>query len=306
MGLTLKEKIKLLVRKVEVDPPIVPDKVTIKNWGNSSVSYNNSIPSIVWIYWHTEVVDSPITRFCIEEIKRLNPGFTVRVLHERNLKEWLPDFPQIKKELPLANISDLIRFMLLEHYGGFYLDASVLLTESLDWLVSLQQKDKSEAVAYYTEVNTTKEQYPTIETWCLGAVPHSPFIQAWLSEYRNCILSDDPDHYYDGNMELTQEESVLGSKYYKSYFACQLVVRRSSAYRLSLVRADDDAFLYSLGIAKKWSDVSLAELLLVCKKSERTPKMIKIINTARKRLDDWIIRAYYKKDSLVGRIANKK
>ena len=304
--MTLKEKIKLFIRRVECNPPMVSRHLTVRDWGDTSLSFQESIPSIIWIYWHSEIITSPITKFCVEKIKNINPNLTVRLLNQNNLKEWLPEFPEVNSCLPLANVSDLIRLMLLDKYGGFYLDASVLLTEPIHWLTDLREKHHSEFVGYYTDINTRNSRYPTIETWCIGAIPHSAFIHDWLDEYKKCFFSIDPDAFYDNHPELSLEESVLGGKYHKCYFSCQLVIRRKQSYRLTLIKADDDAFLYSLGIKKNWNDISLAEFLLVCKAEKCMPKMIKIINTARKRLDEWVSKGYYRKDSYLGQYIGKE
>ena len=299
--MNLKNRIKLLIRKTDIPTPLPPYNINYQVWGNKTVAIPVALPKIIWLYWHDEIIDSPITNLCIERIKKLHPDMQITLLHWNSLRDFLPNFPKLDIDgYPLANISDLVRLMLLEKYGGFYLDASTLLIESLDWLYQLQQLNNSECVAYYTAANTVNPQFPMIETWCLGAIPNSKFIKDWLDEYRSSILSENPDTYYENNKEVPKQEAVLGYRYYKSYYACQLIIRRESNYKLTLVKADDDAFLYSLGIEKKWNDINLAEFLLVCKQEERMPKMIKIINTARKRLDDWIEKGYYRKDSYLG------
>ncbi|MDR0791886.1 MAG: hypothetical protein LBE82_01160, partial [Chitinophagaceae bacterium] len=166
----------------------------------------------------------------------------------------------------------------------------------------LQEENSSEFVGYYTDYNTRNNQFPTIENWCLGAVPDSPFINDWLKEYEKCILSDDPDSYYDNNRELSWEESVLGWKYHGCYFACQLVTRRNQNYRLTLIRADDDAFLYNLGIPVQWNNFNMVEILFVNKAPGSQPKMIKIVSAVRNKIDPFIKKGYHKKNSYWGKM----
>jgi hypothetical protein len=302
MSLTLKERIKLFTRHTGNKTPIAPERLTIQDWGNKSLCFKDKIPPIVWIYWHSEIIESPVTQFCVKRIKELNPLLTVHVLHQNNFKEWLPEFPEIKANLPMANISDLIRLMLLKKYGGFYLDASIILNEPLEWLYKLQEKNSSEFVGYYLGASTRNDQFPTIETWCIGATRDSNFISDWLKEYEKCILSDDPDCYYDSNRELSWEESAMGWKYFKCFFACQLVTRRSQNYHLTLIRADDDAYLYCEGITDKWNSYNLAQILMVNKEPKFQPKMIKLTKEARNSVDEFLKKGYYKKDSYLLKI----
>ena len=87
----------------------------------------------VWVYWNTGFETAPdIVRACLRSIERY-AGRPVIRLSEENIAEYLVLPSEIKEKIDRGNISiaaysDLMRFSLLEHYGGSWIDATVLLT----------------------------------------------------------------------------------------------------------------------------------------------------------------------------------
>ncbi|WAC41235.1 glycosyltransferase family 32 protein [Pedobacter sp. SL55] len=276
-------------------------------WGYGKKSdANDSIPKVIWLYWNEEKVNSATVQLCINIIKNLHTDHEVHLLHRTNLLAFLPNFPTELFGKPSNFVSDMVRLMLLEQHGGIYLDATVLLSKPLNWALELQQKDCSEAVLYYADENTRDEKFPMVETWFIAALPQSTFIKAWREEYQNCMLSANSDTYYDNNDILPLSNFPLDATYYTSYMAGQIVMRRSQQYRLSLLRAEDDAFNYGLGFKKKWDEVAMADVLLFNKKADFLPNVVKLIRFDRRRLDYYIERKFYKKHSWLGELLQKQ
>ncbi|WP_293298917.1 capsular polysaccharide synthesis protein [Pedobacter sp. UBA4863] len=275
-------------------------------WGTGEkIEKTAVVPKIIWLYWDDETMTSTTVQLCINQIKNLHPDYQINLLNRVNMMDFLPTFPSELLKKPSNFVSDMIRLMLLEQHGGVYLDATVLLSKRLDWSLAMQQQDHGEAVLYYTEENTRDEKYPMIETWFIAAVPQSKFIKAWRNEYQNCILSAEPSAYYKNNEVLPLTNFPLDPVYYASYFAGQLVMRKNQQYRLSLLRAEDDAFSYGLGFKKKWDEVAMAEALLLNKKTDPLPNLIKLIRFDRRRLDFYIQRNYYNANSWLGELLKK-
>ena len=51
-------------------------------------------------------------------------------------------------QLPEFRKADRLRIALLQAYGGIWVDASILLTQPLDWVMELQQTHHSEFVGF--------------------------------------------------------------------------------------------------------------------------------------------------------------
>lgn len=270
-------------------------------WGSSEkVNEVITIPKTIWLYWDEEKINSITVELCINLIKNLHPNYRIHLLNSTKIFDYLPDFPTELIKKPSNFVSDMVRLMLLEKHGGIYLDATVLLSKPLDWAVKLQRTDLSETVLYYTDENTLEQEFPMIETWFIAATPKSNFISAWRKEYQNSITSANPESYYIGNDLLPLSKFPLEIPYYLSYMAAQIVIRKNQDYRLSLLRAEDDAFSYGLGFKKKWDEVAMADVLLFNEKSKPLPNLIKLIRYDRRRLDYYIQKKFYKKSSWLG------
>ena len=283
-------------------------KVHIRTWGtaNTEAKQINEIPKKIWIYWNNYPIDSPTVEICLAEINRLHPNYKVVVVHQETLLEHLPNFPlDILKKSPALS-SDLIRLKLLSEHGGFYLDASTLLSENLDWARALQQQDGTEAVLYYTDENTISKEHPMLESSFIGATEGSKFIKEWLKEFELCLSASSSKEYMDkfGNFDVAK--FPLDLDYYPVYLTAQVVMRKNQDFRLTIIRAEDDFFLYSLGIRKKWGEMAMAEILLLNKTPDPKPNTVKLIRYARKRLDFYIKRGMYKEGSWMGDLLLKR
>lgn len=94
------------------------------------------IQAPVWIYWNTGFNNAPpIIKACVASVKKYE-GDRLILLSDENVNNYvkLPDY--IKSglnsgEIPLQVYSDIIRYTLLEHFGGTWLDSTVYLTDKL-------------------------------------------------------------------------------------------------------------------------------------------------------------------------------
>lgn len=90
----------------------------------------------IWIYWKQGIENAPeIVKVCLKSIKKYSKD-DVFVITDKNLNEYVhfPDYIQkkiAKNEISTAAFSDLLRFTLLEHFGGTWIDSTVLLTDEI-------------------------------------------------------------------------------------------------------------------------------------------------------------------------------
>ena len=86
---------------------------------------------IIWVCWFQgeESDMPPLNRECIRRWRSLNPDWQINVLSDASIDNFVPEFNRIVKDTPfergLALKSDLLRILLLEKYGGVWVDASV-------------------------------------------------------------------------------------------------------------------------------------------------------------------------------------
>lgn len=90
----------------------------------------------IWLFWNTGLEQAPeIVKTCYQSIKKY-AGRQVVLLTENNVQNYInmPDYLNEKLKsgvLPLAIYTDLMRVALLEHYGGTWMDATILLTDEI-------------------------------------------------------------------------------------------------------------------------------------------------------------------------------
>lgn len=100
-----------------------------------------SVDNPIWIYWKQGIENAPdIVKLCAESVIRYT-NQEVIFLSDKNVSEYVI-FPEyIQKKLKSGNMSyaafsDLLRFSLIEHFGGTWIDATVLLTDKLpDYII---------------------------------------------------------------------------------------------------------------------------------------------------------------------------
>ena len=97
---------------------------------------NVEINNPIWVYWKQGIENAPeIVQCCINSICQHSSNKVI-VLSEESSKNYV-EFPQyILQKMQNGNMSaaaysDLLRFSLLEHYGGTWIDATVFLTGDL-------------------------------------------------------------------------------------------------------------------------------------------------------------------------------
>ena len=93
---------------------------------------NINTEKIIWQYWAQGYDNVPdIVRKCLDSVEKYAGEYHIIRLTDENLSEYIdiPDFVQNKRSsFSRAFFSDLLRLMLLNAYGGIWLDATIMLS----------------------------------------------------------------------------------------------------------------------------------------------------------------------------------
>lgn len=94
--------------------------------------------SPVWIMWWQGEKNMPdLVKACISSVSHHMPTHRINIITESNYMEYIT-IPQyiIQKFYEgcfgVAHLSDIIRFSLLSKYGGFWIDATIFMTEDIN------------------------------------------------------------------------------------------------------------------------------------------------------------------------------
>lgn len=256
------------------------------------------LPKKIWIYWEGQFPD--FVEKCVENIRVKNPSYQVYLLNPENVSLYSQiDFSQLMEATPQQK-ADLLRFDLLYHYGGIWLDASIIVYESLDWIENIMQKNKTEVFAYYRRKNTTNVNYPVLENWLLAGVENNLFFKNWFDELYLAIQKT--PKIYIQEIKNTEKNTkdifqrISNLEYLVAYVACQKVLRKSFP-SITLIDCDENAFYYQ--VKNRWVKEKILIDMAVNYPAEEYPKLIKLAGKERNYLCRYYDKGMYFKDSYI-------
>lgn len=279
-------------------------------WGDANKSKAQDPPQkIIWSYWSGE--KSLCAEACIRSWTNHKNSFSIKILSPDTVGNFLPNFPKLPPNTPEQKISNLIRLMLLERYGGIWIDYSTIITQPLDWVLELMTISHCEVLAFYNE---HPDEYhkdharPIIENGFLAAIPDSQFIKDWRSIYQQCIQNIDYKNFFRKRSDFDDliRNFVRKDADYIDYFVCyiaaQCVMSNSRNYRLFLIKAEHEYYFTYYNVSpprnkRKFSE----ELLLVSQPPQALPRLIKIPGGHRSRIDEYINHKCVRRQSILGR-----
>lgn len=230
-------------------------------------------------------------------------------MDDSNLKKYLPNFPEINSSAPIQNKSDLVRLMLLEKYGGYWLDSSILLTSSLDWVGDLLNKSYHSVFAFYNEFPgeyASDHDKPTIENGFLAAKKNSLFIKHWRKLYQKCITNENYKYFFRNfkNYDELKRNFISQNERQLDYFVCfiaaQQILRTKLKSEIILFNAEDEYLFdfYNTTPPRNTKEFSKKSLLLPA--PINPARLIKITGGHRKTIDEYIQYNCYRQNSLIG------
>lgn len=282
------------VRYKNLDSENFADPIILNPIDNNQVD----IPKIIWMYWDSEV--PKLVNNCFRQVQQLNPEYQIYILNSDLISDFCDLDFSIYENLTPQQRSDLLRFYLLYHYGGIWLDASVITYTNLDWIIDYCIENKTSTFAYYRAANVTVKEYPVIENWLLASEKGNIFFKHWLDELsyalqlgvRNYIaeIKNTRKNYSD----YFQNIGLL--EYLVAYVACQKVLRETPV-SISLINCDKNAFLYQ-NIDLK-CNIYFIESLVLKYRPERMPHLIKLIGSDRNLLTPYVLKNKFKNNSFL-------
>jgi hypothetical protein len=208
----------------------------------------NIIPKKIWTFWNGEIPD--VVNKCIKTWKKYNPEYKITILNKENLSQYLPeiDISNMKNIDSDARLSDIIRLNILAKEGGIWSDASIICLKSFDWINDFHNKENSEFVGFYIDSFTIpqyKDKSPVIESWFFACVPQSKFVCDWRDEFSKITKYNNINDYLNNlKSQSVNFQNISMPNYLTIHISAQKVLQSDKKYKLSLIKAEDDAFKY--------------------------------------------------------------
>ena len=256
------------------------------------------IPKIIWMYWEGKL--PKFVQKCVENIKNKNPDYEVNFLTPDTVHSFCDiDYARLVHATPQQK-ADLIRFELIYQYGGIWLDASIIVYESLSWIQDLVIKYNTNCFAFYRAKNTINPKFPVLENWLLASTAKNIFFRQWFDELSSAIEMG-PKAYIQQikNSEVDAKDifqEIGRLEYLVAYVAWQKVMR-TPLPSMTLINCDKNAFFYQ--VKNKWmKEKVLIDMALNYPPSE-LPKLIKLAGKERGILSRYYDKGMYLKGTLL-------
>lgn len=267
------------------------------------VVQHSEMPKVIWAYWDGDGIPL-VVQCCFDSWVKYCPDYKIIIVNNKNLTEFVKEIPPEVWNLSVHKRSDWLRLELLNLYGGIWLDAGILLTQSLDWIVDKQRETKADFVGFYLKGFTSNDKFPVVENWFMAAPAGSVFIRDVRNEFLNEVIRKDVDSYI---AKLKREnifedvcQKIDSPDYLTMHIAVQAVMQSPNAnFQLQLVAAEDSAFLWQS--KSKWHrDLFKFNLFFKRVDSNVTP-MLKLRGPDRRRLDLYLKDRLFVRDSFADR-----
>lgn len=114
-------------------------KITIAEVPNQEIERTNTGP--IWAcWWQGEDNMPPIVKVCWEQLCSINLGRKVILITKDNYKKYVSIEPHIVRlfedgQISITHFSDVLRFNLLNNYGGIWMDSTIYVNESASKLL---------------------------------------------------------------------------------------------------------------------------------------------------------------------------
>lgn len=149
------------------------------------------IPKIIHYCWFGGEKPTDVLVY-IDGWKKLCPDYEIVEWNEQNFDIMQYSFSRdAYKEKKWAFVSDFVRFVVLEKYGGVYLDTDVELIKNLDFLA-----EESAYVGF--EVHG-------VAAGIIGCEPHNPIISSIAETYKNTSF------YVDSGLNLLTSPDYINN-----------------------------------------------------------------------------------------------
>jgi hypothetical protein len=146
--------------------------------------------SPIWVmWWQGENNFPPLVQKCVDSIRRNAGSHPVIVISQSNLHEYV-QVPSVildklhRKLISVTAFSDIVRFGLLQQYGGLWLDATIFLRSDIGTMIDGR---------VFFSINRGDSYKPRVPIWssywtayCIGGGKNSPifrYMYRALTEY---------------------------------------------------------------------------------------------------------------------------
>jgi len=192
---------------------------------NRCENFSNIDKPYLWVYWENKdgKPTPPIIEACLEIMrKRLSNNFRMVKLDQNNINEYIPEIKERKHildKLIIAHRVDYYRVLLLNKYGGLYLDADIIVLNDLgDIIDKLRDYDY---IGFGCTGYRCTNGYSKPSNWAMASKPNGIMISRlknYLENTLDTIDKDDIDYHTFGKLAIWKIlNELINNENYKYY-----------------------------------------------------------------------------------------
>lgn len=195
-------------------------EIKVANSTNSGEEWKNE--RILWQMWWQGIENAPsIVKACMNSVEKFYPSNRI-IITEKNYGDYvdLPDYILEKHKSGIisnTHLSDIIRIFLLQKYGGVWLDATCLLTESIP------ENIMNSEVFFFRSISWS--QYPKVPTKkMMRTLVETPFYRGEVIPISNWFIISKPNNNMITNVKKFLLEYWHFENYAINYFFFHLFI----------------------------------------------------------------------------------
>ena len=138
-------------------------------------------PKKIWLFWYQGQQSAPdIVKMCVTSWKLRHPDYEVSLLDQHSVLQYvtIPSFINLqRKDITYQEYANYVRMILLQNYGGIWVDANIYCFRHVEtWLIPSQLD-----TGIFLFDNNFKDRLNT--NWFIAAQPNNYIITTWLEYY---------------------------------------------------------------------------------------------------------------------------
>ena len=266
-----------------------------------SIDMNKKIPidillntdKIIWSYWHSEYIPL-VVNIAYNSWHKCNSDYIICHINNNNLFYYINEneFPSNFNNKIIQHKADIIRLILLEKYGGIWLDSSIFLKKPL----SLKWDPKNYDLGGYAFSGDNVNNL-IFENWFISAPKKSPLIIEWKKEFLYATSFNDSNDYINKiENEGVNLNNIPNSKTYLLQHSCFVKITQYKKYNIKFFSVDIP-FMYQ--IKNNWN-YYLTVYDLIKKEKNKDIDLIKLRGLERDILNIFIL--FKENDSVIDKI----
>lgn len=171
---------------------------------NKSIESYSSQKPIIWMFWETlpgkkkpgyiELCHKSVIHNC-------SNCFNIVYLNEKNIISYIPEIKSYNiEDLRIQHKADIYRYLLLNKYGGLWVDADILITKCLcKYYKNLNNYDYVGFGCGYNDkfCGQTFNGYGSPLNWIMGSKPNTKFMKCIISNVKNKLNNKSKVKYHE-------------------------------------------------------------------------------------------------------------